>query len=270
MEDSMLANIIRHLRLYKLLVSTQFKILSRYRSDFIVGTICILLTFLSVQFTLWIIFQRIHDIAGWTRNEIIFIYGFNTLVLGCVWVFISKLWILRDELIAGVFLRYKVRPINATFYYFAESLDLKSFSSIALGIAVLVFASKTLGLNWTVGYLLLCVAFVVFSSFLFLGLLLFFSSFGFRYNNSAPLMGFMVNISQISYFPFGIYGAVVSQLLMTVFPVGLISFLPSSILLHKVDLGWNVMTYVAICVASLWLGLFAWSRGTEAYEGSGT
>lgn len=266
----MMANILRHLRLYKLLISTQFKILSRYRSDFIVGTICILLTFFSVQFTLWIIFQRIHDIAGWTRNEIIFIYGFNTLVLGCVWVFLSKLWILRDELIAGVFLRYKVRPINATFYYFSESIDLKSFSSIILGVVVLVYSSKALGLNWSIGYIALCLLFVVLSSLLFMGLLLFFSSFGFRYNNSAPLMGFMVNISQISYFPFGIYGALVSQLLMTVFPVGLISFLPSSILLHKTELDWTLASYAAICVAALWLGLFSWSRGTEAYEGSGT
>jgi hypothetical protein len=56
---------------------------------------------------------------------------------------------LRYHLAEGTFIKYYFRPLNMMFYYMSEMVDIKGFTQVALGIALMIYASSRLGLAWT-------------------------------------------------------------------------------------------------------------------------
>lgn len=70
---------MRFLRLYKTFVKQYFKQLMEYRVDFLTGAMSFLVNQITNILFISIIFSNIPNLAGWSYNEIIFIYGFSLL-----------------------------------------------------------------------------------------------------------------------------------------------------------------------------------------------
>ncbi len=260
----------RYYNVYKMLFKMHCKILSNYRADFLIGIACMLLSFCSVQFTLWAIFSKISSISGWSKSDIMFMYGFNLIVNGIVWMFFSNMWNLRDSLISGAFLKYKVRPINPVFYFFSEVFDLRSVSGLILGCATIYHVSQGLLIDWSISYVSTFIVLVFLSALLFAGLLLLGSSLGFWYNNSTPVLSFITQLSNISHFPLPIYNVIIVSVFSSIFPIGFITFYPSEVLLGH-TLSFSFFLYMPfLSIGVFILSLKTWKLGIARYEGSGT
>ena len=182
----------------------------------------------------------------------------------------NSIWILRDSLISGNFIKYKIRPISPTFYFFTETFGFQSSVNFVLGLSVLLYISDTVAIDWNFYTFLALLYFGITATVLLVGLLLTVSSIGFWSNNSAPLISLIVGICEISYYPLPIYNPVLIGVFSTILPIAFISYYPSAALLG-VSNDFNIyflMPPVAILLLSL--GLLLWRKGVNHWESTGT
>jgi ABC-2 type transport system permease protein len=251
-------------------IANQMKSLMIHRADFLIGVVCLLLSFTVIRFSIWAIFERTRSIGGWLKGEILFMYGYNLIAAGTAWFFFNQAWGLRDTIVSGGFLKYKIRPINPLFHYFAECVDIRSLLTIVLGIVTLRGASAGIGYGWEmarVGELLLLAGL---SAALLAGLIVCMSGLAFWLPVSNPLLGFLSSVYGIAHFPVGIYGSAMQIFLSTLVPIAFLSFYPCSLLLGKSAGIAPICVMVAITVGIWAAGTALWRTGAERYELSGT
>jgi len=260
----------RYLSIYRMFVANQMKTLMIHRADFVVGVICLLLSFFAIRFSVWAIFERTQNIGGWVKGEILFMYGYNLIASGIAWFFFNKAWGLRDTVVSGGFLRYKIRPINSLFHFFAESMDVRSLVTILLGVVTVRGASAAIAYSWDLAHVAEMVVLAGLSATLLAGLIVLMSGLAFWVTVSNPLLGLLSSVYGIAHFPVGIYGNHMQLFLSTVIPIAFLSFYPCSLLLGKIASTIPIYMMVAM-IAGIWMvGAALWRKGVQRYELSGT
>jgi len=81
-------------------------------------------------FVFRILFNTIPNLAGWTFDEILFIYAFFLLSITPVQFFVDNIWFLRYDIISGAFVKYYLKPINICFITCRSGWTLKGFSQL--------------------------------------------------------------------------------------------------------------------------------------------
>ena len=260
----------RYLSLYRMFVANQMKTLTIHRADFVVGVICLLLSFFAIRFSVWAIFERTHDIGGWVKGEILFMYGYNLIAAGTAWFFFNQAWGLRDSIVSGGFLKYKLRPINPLFHFFAECMDIRSLVTILLGVVTIRGASAVIGFTWDPWSVTELLVLAGLSATLLAGLIVLMSGLAFWVTISNPLLSFFSFVYGVAHFPVGIYGNPVQLFLSTLIPIAFLSFYPCSLLLGKTASAAPICVMVAMIAATWIAGAALWRRGVQRYELSGT
>jgi ABC-2 type transport system permease protein len=260
----------RYLSIYRMFVVNQMKSLMIHRADFIVGVVCLLLSFGLFRFSIWAIFQRTQNIGGWVKGEILFAYSYNLIAVGTAWFFLNQAWGLRDTIISGGFLKYKIRPINPLFHFFAEAADFRSLVTILLGVVTMRSASVDIHYVWSLARSAEMVMLAGMSAMLLGGLIVLMSSVAFWFTISNPLLNLLASCYGIGHFPLGIYSSPMQLFLSIVVPIAFVSFYPCSLLLGKTDSVTPVYVMVAMIGALWFVGATLWRRGVQRYELSGT
>lgn len=256
----------RYVQLYLMFLSKHLKTLMVYRADFVIGIVCLLLSFALARFSIWAIFQRTQNIDGWVKGEIIFAYGYNLMVSGVAWLFFNQAWGLRDAVTSGGFIKYKIRPLNPLFHFFAESFDIRSIATIALGVLTLHAAAGSTGFHWTPPRTGELVLLTLMSAALFAGMIVLASAMAFWLTISNPLLGFLASIHGVAYFPLGIYGRMMGTLLSTLLPIAFVSFYPCSILMGKTPSVVPLYAMLGIIVVLWMVAVRLWLKGVQRYE----
>jgi ABC-2 type transport system permease protein len=260
----------RYFSLYRMFISKQLKTLMIYRADFFVGILCLFLSFITVTFSIWAIFEKTNSIGGWTKYDVLFMYGYNLFVSGIAWFFFNQAWALRDSVISGSFLKYKIRPINPLFHFFAEAVDLRSVITVILGLMILVNSAADLGYSWALKNILLISIFSILSAALLAGFIILTSAMAFWFTISNPLLGFLASMHGIAHFPMTIYGRAMGAFLSIVVPIAFMSFYPCAILLGKIDGYTHIYQMLAVIVVLWVVATRLWLKGVQHYELSGT
>jgi ABC-2 type transport system permease protein len=260
----------RYLSIYRMFVANQIKTLMIHRADFVVGVICLLLSFIAIRFSIWAIFERTQNIGGWVKGEILFMYGYNLIAAGTAWFFFNKAWSLRDTIVSGGFLRYKIRPISPLFHFFAESMDVRSLVTILLGIVTIRGASTAIAYSWDLAHVAEMLVLAALSAALLAGLIVLMSGFAFWVTISNPLLSLLSSVYGIAHFPVGIYGNPMQLFLSTLIPIAFLSFYPCSLLLGKIAGAGPIYVMVAMIVGIWMAGVALWRKGVQRYELSGT
>ena len=114
----------RYLRLYRVLVTQFLKTIMQSRVDFLIGLFGFFLTQVMGIAFLYLVFQQIPDLQGWTLDQLIFIYGFAQIPRGIDHLFTDNIWLVAYRLVInGDFDRYMLRPMNIFFQVIAEKLQ---------------------------------------------------------------------------------------------------------------------------------------------------
>ena len=153
----MLTTLKYYTRIYFLIEAQYIKARMQYRADFIISSIGMFFTSLTTIAVFWVIFGSIPQLAGWSLGQLVFIYAFYMLSTAPMQVLFDHFWQLRDHVTQGTFIKYYFRPLNMMFYYTSEMFDLKGLIQIGLGVALFVYASNTLGVQWDLFRVLLLI-----------------------------------------------------------------------------------------------------------------
>src|SRR5512138_2968584 len=138
-----------YLRLYFIIETQYIKARMQYRADFIISSIGMFFSSLATLGIFWVIFNSIPDLAGWSLMQLVFIYGFYMIAISPMQILFDHIWQIRFHVQQGTFLKYYFRPLNMMFYYMSDMFDLKGLTQLFVGIALLIYASIRLNIDWT-------------------------------------------------------------------------------------------------------------------------
>jgi len=241
-----------------------------YKFDFFIG----LFSFFLVQGTsivfLYLIFQKITALNGWTYNQILFIYGFAQIPRGIDHLFTDQLWLVaRNMLKDGSFDRFLLRPLNPLFQVVSERFQPDAFGELILGIILFVYGYGALGLDFTAFEWVKYIAVVLAGTLIYTSIKLITASVAFWTKRSQSLMFLTYSFADFTNYPIDVYAPFIRGVLTFIIPFAFVSFIPASEFLGKSY--YNNASLLTIIVAAVLFvfGNLLWNRGLKVYESAG-
>ncbi len=266
-----MTRIAYYLRIYLRCAAQYVKARMQYRADFIISTIGMLFTSVATIFVFRVLFATIPDLAGWTFDQIVFIYAFYLLSITPLQLFFDHIWFLRYDLTDGSFLKYYLKPMNMMFYYMSERVDIKGFAQVGLGVAALIYASVRLGIDWNVGSLLLLAAGLFSSSLVAISILVMAASTAFwLVQGSFPILSLALKIRDFAPYPTTVFDGIFRFLFTYLVPIGFVAFYPAQLFLKPG--GAPLLAWFSPLVGTgfFMLAYLVWKKGVDSWAGTGS
>ena len=265
----MIHNIKRYWRLYRVLIKQFFKVVMQSKVDFLMGLLGFFLTQATGIIFLYLIFQQIPTLQGWTLDQLIFIYGFAQIPRGIDHLFTDNIWLVAWRLVInGEFDRYLLRPMNVFFQVIAEKLQPDALGELLIGfILVIMSVQKGVAVVTPVSVLLFVVS-IFAGALIYTSIKLFFASFALWIKQSGSLLQVAYEMADFAKYPTEIYHKGIQFIITWVIPFAFVAYLPASYFLGKGE-AWmiGVESLIALVFWCVAYGLF--NYGLKFYESAG-
>ena len=172
-----MAKIKRYFCLYRVLIKQFFKMLVQSKVDFLMGLFGFFFTqVLGIAF-LYLIFDKIPSLNGWTLSQLIFIYGFAQIPRGIDHLFTDNIWLVAWRMVVnGDFDRYMLRPMNVFFQIICEKLQPDAIGELLIG-TILIIMSLSKGIVIVDGvHIVMFIVSVIAGAVIYTSVKLFFAS----------------------------------------------------------------------------------------------
>lgn len=242
----------------------------QYRFDFFVSTFGMLLGNIASIAGLWILMSNMPDLAGWTYEELLFIYSFSLLAQAPLQICFDHIWRLRTHVNQGTFIKYYFKPINSLFYYLSEMVDLKGFSGLLLGIIAFIWSSRAIGIVWSPARIVLLPLLLIGSALVIASLMLISACGCFWVKDSFSILSFINSFRDQTRYPMDIYNSVFKFIFTWIIPMGFIAFYPSKFFLREMPLDWTAFASPLFGVVLFTIACAVWKKGITVWGGTGS
>lgn len=219
---------------------------------------------------LYLVFEQIPSLQGWTLDQLIFIYGFAQLPRGIDHLFTDNIWLVAWRLVInGDFDRYMLRPMNLFFQVVAEKLQPDALGELLVG-TILVVRALIKGIVITDAlHVILFFASVPAGALIYTSIKLFFASLAFWVKTSGPFLQVAYEMADFAKYPTEIYAKGIRFLITWVIPFAFVAYLPAGFFLKSGTSAGIIGIEWGIAIA-LWCIAYAlFQRGTQVYESAG-
>ena len=262
---------LRHYaRIYLLIEAQYIKARLQYRADFIISSVGMACSYAVGIITFWVLFTTIPNLAGWSLNELLFIYGFYLLAVTPLQVLFDNIWSLRIKVQDGSFIRYYFRPLNMLFYYVSEVFDIKGLVQFVLGIVVVVYASAQLHLQWTLPQIALFLLMLFSASLVMISIMVMASSSAFWIIYSFPVLALAFKLREFAPYPITIFDGFFRIIFTYLVPLGFVAFYPAQLFLRPGEASPVALVSPLVGIVLFALAYQVWSRGVNHYSGTGS
>ncbi|MFC7372322.1 ABC transporter permease [Fictibacillus iocasae] len=240
-----------------------------YRADMLVEIVSdFLFQAVNLVFIL-VVFGHTNLLGGWSRDEMIFIYGFFLVPFAVFGAFFN-IWDFTDRyIVKGEMDRILTRPIHSLFQIVLERLELESLFGAVTGLIVMFYAGSRLGLelNWYDPFVFIIL--VLGGVLVYAGIFISLASIGFWSDSRTDIMPMMYNIGNYGRYPVDIYNKVIKYILTFVLPFAFVGVYPSSYFLGRTD--WYGYAFMTPVVGLVFFGIavLLWNVGVTKYRGAG-
>ncbi len=260
----------RYGRLYRVLVSQFLKTILQSRVDFFIGLLGFFFTQIMGIAFLYLVFEQIPDLQGWTLDQLIFIYGFAQIPRGIDHLFTDNIWMVSWWMVIdGDFDRYMLRPMNVFFQVICEKLQPDALGELLVGM-ILIFLSISKGVLIVDAAHILCFFISVSAgAVIYTSIKLFFATIAFWVKQSGPFLQVAYNLADFAKYPTEIYSKGVRFLITWVIPFAFVAYLPASYFLIEKS---ALATIGLECLIALifWIVAYSFFRyGISRYESAG-
>ena len=264
----------RLFRIHRIFVAQELKRMMEYKGDFLVGIIGFLMVQCSNLLFLWIIFNNIPSLMGWSLNEVVFIYGFSLIPKGIDHLFFDNLWGLGYWIVdKGDFDKYLTRPINSWFYVLCEKFCVDALGEIIVGVSMIVYSVMTMpsgisaDINW---WRLLPVMIVMpFIIMIFTSVKTATAAISFWTKRSGHVTHMCYMTNEFAKYPVKIYNGVIKTAITYILPFALTAYYPAIYILRG-ESAWSLPVTIGISLALFAVSQFIWHKGIKAYESAGS
>lgn len=246
-----------------------------HRSAYWAGIVAQWLSYGAVFASLYIMVSSFRVLAGWTAEEVLFLFAMNLLsyALGAS-LFFNPCTQLAVKIRSGEFDAALTKPVSPFGHEFYMGFNFGYVSHVTLSVAVMIFAAIRAGLRITpfsalVFLLMLAGAILVQAAFL-----IFCSAFAFIFINDNPVFDLLWSIKRFTNYPLPIYPALLQGFLTFVVPVAFMSFYPAAAILSKEN---GTPFHPALAYASPLAGIILfvlsilfWNWALSKYQSTGS
>ncbi|WLR51275.1 ABC-2 family transporter protein [Bacillus tianshenii] len=241
----------------------------QYRTDMVIEIFSDLL-FQAVNLVfILVVFGHTQMLSGWSRDEIIFIYGFFLVPFALFGTFFN-IWDFNERyIVQGEMDRILTRPIHSLFQIILERMELESLFGVITGIVVMLYAGGNLHLafNWYDPFVF--VAMVIGGTLVYGGIFISLASIGFWSDARTSIMPMMYNIGNYGRYPVDIYNPVIRYILTWILPFAFVGVYPSAYFLGRTE--WYNYAFLTPVVGVVFftLSVLVWNQGVKRYRGAG-
>jgi ABC-2 type transport system permease protein len=242
-----------------------------YRTDFFVEMVSDLLNQLVSLLFIAVVFSKIPALSGWSKWEVLFVYGYFLIPNALFEAFWGNLWAVQDRyIIKGEMDRILTRPVYSLFQILMETMTLESLSGVLTGAFIMVYSGMQLHLHFHWYDLLVLVCLMLGSNFVYGGIYVVLASIGFWSDSKTGIIPLVYNFGSYGRYPVDIYNRPIRVLLTWVLPFAFVGVYPAMYFLHKP--GWQVWTVLTPVVGmiSMAIGIWVWNAGIKRYRGAGS
>lgn len=237
--------------------------------DFFMGLIGFFMTQIMGIVFLFLVFRQIPDLAGWSFDELIFIYGFAQIPRGIDHLFTDNIWLVAWRLVInGDFDRYMLRPMNVLFQIISEKLQPDAVGELLVGAILVVRAIVAGTVTVTPVKVLLFIVSMIAGALIYSSIKLFFASFSFWIKRSGVILQAAYEMADFAKYPTDIYAKSVKFIITWIIPFAFVAFLPASYMLGRNPgyvIGIECIIALVICTAACLI----FNRGIHIYESAG-
>lgn len=250
-------------------VAQYMKTRLEYRTDLVVEILSDLLFQAVNLIFILVVFGHTDFLAGWSRDEIIFIYGFFLVPYAFFSAFFN-IWDFNERyIVKGEFDRILTRPIHSLFQILLEKIELEALFGAVTGLAVMFYAGSRLGLevNWFDP--ILFVLFVMGGVLVYAGIFVMLACISFWADARTSIMPMMYNIGNYGRYPVDIYNKVIRFVLTWVLPFAFVGVYPSAYFLGRTE--WFKYAFFTPVIGLVFFGVsvLIWNEGVKKYRGAG-
>ncbi|WP_205015669.1 ABC transporter permease [Streptococcus porcinus] len=256
-------------RMHVIFIKQYLKQILEYKVDFVVGVLGVFLTQGLNLLFLNVLFQHIPSLAGWTFEQIAFIYGFSLIPKGIDHLFFDNLWALGQRLVLkGEFDKYLTRPISPLFHVMVETFQVDALGELLIGILLLVTSFGTIA--WSVPKVFLFILIIPFATLIYTSLKIATASISFWTKQSGAITYIFYMFNDFAKYPISIYHSFLKWVISFIIPFAFTAYYPASYFLTGENGLFNVGGVVLISLLVFAISIKLWNLGIDAYESAGS
>ena len=261
----------RALKIYRILVAQNLKRLMEYKADFLTGAVSFLIDqAIGIAF-IFIIFSQIPQLAGFTFEQIVFIYGFSQIPKGLDHLLTDNLWCVGYFIVRkGDFDKYLTRPINPLFHVIAETFQIDAVGELVVGICLMIYAAPSAGLYITPLSVILFILVIPFSALIYTAIKIGTAAVAFWIKSSGFIIQMVYGMNEFAKYPTTIYSNFIKLIVTFVIPFAFTGYYPCLYFLTGENPLFNIGCTVLIAVIFFAISLVIWHKGLSAYESAGS
>lgn len=224
--------------------------------------------------TILVIFDRIPALAGWSIEEVLFLYGTSQVGFTAADLFASQVDRCPLYIRTGQFDQLLVRPLGPLFQLSTGEFELRRAGKLIQAVAVMAIAAAVLPVPWTVGRMLVTASMIVSSFVLFGALWVIASSMAFwTIETQEVANSFTYGGGFLSQYPFDVFAGWLRRILLVI-PLSFVSYLPAAWVLERDDIygfpTWVRLASPAAALAAVAVARAIWRVGIRHYRSTGS
>jgi ABC-2 type transport system permease protein len=262
--------IARYLRIYLLLVAQNMKARMSYRMDFLVSIVLTFFWWIPSLFSVAVLFANVPSLAGWSLEELVFVFGFFMLASTPNGIFFGNAWQLPWQVRSGKFIKYYFRPLNMMFYFMSEDIGIGSLWAVVAGGGLMAWSSIRLGIAWDAARVLGTLVLVLSASLIVSALMVAAACAAFWLTNAHSLLSLVSRFRENARYPMTIFDGALRFVFSALVPIGFVAFYPAQWILRPAEAGVVPWLTPLAGIACFGLTYLLWERGTRRWGGTGT
>lgn len=241
-----------------------------YRADFWVEVLSDLLFQFTNLIFIFVVFMHTPTLAGWTRDEMVFVYGFFMIPYGIFSCFFN-LWNFSERyIVKGELDRVLTRPAHNLFQILLENVDPPSLIGSLVGVLLMVISGIQMQMSFGMLDLLMLLVFVIGAVLIYFGIYTALTSISFYSDAPTGILPLVFNIQSYGRYPMTIYNRFIQVLLTWILPFAFVGIIPAAYFIDDKGMQQMALLTPLVGIVFFTIGLTLWNIGVKKYRGAGS
>lgn len=260
---------MRYIFLYFKYMMINIKSILVYDLDYMLGIVAMVIKSAVNFCMLLLIFQLVDDVAGWSFEQMLFLYGMSTVSYALWHCFFIDIITIPVYIQTGEFDRFLLKPLDPLFQIMMEGFDEDGWGELIFGIGILVTAIiKLKCYSWTLVFL---PAFCLCGCLIFAAISILCSSVAFFTVGNIDLTDNVIDFQEFAKYPMDIFQKGIRIVFTVIIPVAFTAYIPSKLYINAQLEVSNYWAFITIPVAILFFyaAWWVWHYSLRKYNSSG-
>lgn len=260
-------------KIYLLYFAKFLKSRLEYKTNFVVAVVANIFTTLAgLLFVVFLIDGKaVPSIKGWSREQILFIYGYSMMSMAVFSMFAPNLYGFSDRyIIKGEFDRVLLRPLNTICQVLFESFNLESIGSFIVGISVIFYSSRKMSLIFGPVDIIWLIITALAGGVILLSVFVILASVSFHFEDKLGISPPFYNMISFGRYPTSIYSKWLRFFLKWIVPFAFVAFYPANYFLKGPESSWLSYMSPIIAIVFATIANLMWRLGVSKYASTGS